>query len=409
MSMPHWNETDRPSAGKLNELADGANAALDPSAGQNPPVHSKTLVEIFELTEDITYPDSGDVSFPDDLTSPPDVPFAENCKRIWLKNSTNMYIILGSEDETVYFPTITTFTQGDPAEFTTGDRVAAVWNAQSGRWEVVGKASSGDASIWVELKTSIPATGLAGALVAGQSATAHPRDWNGAAWVTDTDAGREFIVVDVRGVYRGRAINELVSPNDGGSIGRAVFNADSGQWEIRELTPMATMLEALVNEGSDVAHTDATFAVDGLGVMQPHGGLLPVTSIAAARNALGFPANDDAPSLVFWNEGDLAWDALLKPPLEYSNNVTSLDYNNSGSTHAFESKKTKSLVFKIHDDGEDSSWAGWHSNVLETFTVTVDGSTAGLTRSRENFYVQEVGAVHAEGAAFEYLDGTVCP
>ncbi len=269
--------------------------------------------------------------------------------------------------------------------------------------------SAGDTSVWFELKTSIPATGLAGALVAGQSATAHPRDWNGAAWVTNTEAEDEFTVVDVRGVYRGRAKDGLSSPNNEGSIGKARLNSQSGQFEILELTPIAIMLEALVNEGSDVAFTDATFAVDGLGVMQPHGGLLPATSLASVRNVLRFPASDDASTLVFWNEGDLTWDAIPKPPLRQVAPVTSIDYDTSD--HKFKLKKTQNtLVFQADD--EDATFdiqPAWHANVLETFTVTVDGSTAGLTRSREDFYVQEVGAENAEGVPKEYLDGTVCP
>jgi hypothetical protein len=134
-TVPRWKPTDQASAAKLNELADGVNSAIDPSAGQNPPPTAKTLLEIFELTEDITYPDSGDSEFPDDLTIPPDVPFAENCKIIWLKGSANVYQTDGSEEQTVYFPCIRDFTQGEPVARIAEDRVEAKWNNQAGRWE----------------------------------------------------------------------------------------------------------------------------------------------------------------------------------------------------------------------------------------------------------------------------------
>ena len=135
MAAPEWKPDDRPSARKLNELGDSVNAALDPSLGQNPPPHPPTLIAIFELTEDITYPDSGDMTFPGGWTVPPDVPYAENCKKIWLKNATNTYITSGSDEETVYFPNIRDFVQGEPVARITEDRVEATWNSQSGRWE----------------------------------------------------------------------------------------------------------------------------------------------------------------------------------------------------------------------------------------------------------------------------------
>ena len=278
-------------------------------------------------------------------------------------------------------------------------------------WEITELAQGGGASLWVELKTSLPSSGMTAALTAGQSATAHPRDWDSdtKTWVTDTDSAREFTVVDVRGVYRGRAKDDLGSPNDEGSIGRVVLNKTSDQWEIRELTPIATILGGLVDESEDdVAHTDATYNVQSLEVMQPHGGLLPATDLEEVNNTLGFPSTDGASVLVFWDEANLEWDSIPKPPLETVDPVTSIEYDTSD--HEFKLKKTQNtLVFQADDEDADFDvQPAWHANVLETFTVTVGGSTAGLTRSREDFYVQEAGDTHSEGADFEYLDGTEC-
>lgn len=311
MTVPQWKPTDQASASKLNELADSVSAALDPSLGQNPPPTTKTLVEIFELTEDITYPDSGDVTFPDDLTSPPDVPFAENCKRIWLKNASNTYITLGSDEETVYFPTITEFTQGDSPEFTSGDRVAAVWNAQSGRWEVVGTAAPGDTSIWVELKTKMPSSG---SVAANQSTVAHPRDWSGSAWVTDTDAGREITIYDTLGKFRGRGKDDFSSPHNQGSIARVVLNADNARYEIRDMTPHALWIRGL----SDAAWTTPStldIAASAV-VMQPSGAIITHTD-----PAVKIPVNDvrdweGASGVVieaFWDESTQEFKARMVP------------------------------------------------------------------------------------------------
>ena len=173
------------------------------------------------------------------------------------------------------------------------------------------------ASIWFELKTALPIGGMSAALNPGNSTIAHPQDWNGGAWVTDTDEDREFSVVDIRGVWRGRGIDDLEAPNTAGSVGRAKLNEISGEWEIRELTPMAIILVGLVDESeADVAHTDATFAVSDLEVMQPHGGLMPEASLVdpnEARNILRFPSVDAYPVLLFWNETDRKWDAIPRP------------------------------------------------------------------------------------------------
>ena len=144
--IPHVKPGDPQRASDQNALIDAVNGepAISPegvdSTGGAFSVPSSTQVRIYELTEDITYPDSGDTEFPDEQTSPPDVPYAENSKAIWLDHDANGYSAADSIEETLYFPTITEFTQGDPPRFVAGDRVAAVFNRQSGRWEMVGPA-----------------------------------------------------------------------------------------------------------------------------------------------------------------------------------------------------------------------------------------------------------------------------
>lgn len=315
MTVPHWKETDQASAGKLNELADTVQSAIDPSAGQNPPPTIKTLLEIFELTEDITYPDSGDVVFPDDLTSPPDVPYAENSKRIWLKHPANAYITLGSEDETLYFPTITDFTQGDPPEFGDGDRVAAVWNRQSGRWEVIGTSSAGDLIVHFELKLSLPKTAVS--VSPDQTTTAYIQNWSGSAWVTDTDV--EFEIFDKLGVYRGRAkANGFTAPHDVGSYGTARFVAEADRWEIVSMQPHALMIRGQAT----ALWTGATFTIDGItggspttAVMQPSGAIIVNTDPASnitVSDWLNFDGADNDDVLAVWDEDTRTWKLLQK-------------------------------------------------------------------------------------------------
>ncbi len=218
-----------------------------------------------------------------------------------------------------------------------------------------------------------------------------------------TEVGESFAVVDItNGAARA------------GDMGWAIHPHDRDQWEaihIERSIPL--ILEAQVNEGSGVSHTDGTFDVDNVELLWPLGADSPTESLSETLpdviNFLGFPASDDAPVLLIRGDSDSEWLAIPKPPLRQVAPVTSIDYDTSD--HKFKLKKTQNtLVFQADD--EDATFdiqPAWHANVLETFTVTVDGSTAGLTRSREDFYVQEVGAENAEGVPKEYLDGTVCP
>ncbi len=311
MTVPQWKRDDRPSAGKLNELGDLVREASDPAAGRNPPPTTKTLVAILELTEDITYPDSGDSQFPGGWKVPPDVPYAENCKKIWLKNVTNEYVTLGSEEDTVYFPTITEFTQGDPPAFTTGDRVAAVWNSQSGRWEVVG-AITDNAEVWVELKNKMPSSG---AVAAGQSTVVHPRDWNGSAWVTDTDAARELTAIDTLGVYRGRGKDDFTTPHNQGSLARIVLNSDSNLYEFRDMTPHATWIRGL----SDAAWTTPStlfIATTGLNIMQPSGAIFTNNDPAVKITVNDVRDWEGASGVIveaFWDESTQEFKARMVP------------------------------------------------------------------------------------------------
>ena len=146
------------------------------------------------------------------------------------------------------------------------------------------------------------------ALTPGGSATAHPQDWNGTAYVTDTAAAREFTVEDVRVIFRGRGKDLLADPL-AGSMGKAVLR--NGQWEIDELTPHALKLSVAVDDATDVASGDASFNVDTAVVMQPTGAIIVDHDPAAdftVYNVYADDLNDDAYITVEWNEATDHWE-----------------------------------------------------------------------------------------------------
>ncbi len=61
----------------------------------------------------------------------------------------------------------------------------------------------------------------------------------------------------------------------------------------------ATIFHALVNEGSGVAETDATFAVDEVVAISPIGAVSTSTTLAAVVNIMRFPSTDDSEVLIF--------------------------------------------------------------------------------------------------------------
>lgn len=120
------------------------------------------------------------------------------------------------------------------------------------------------------------------------------------------DSAATFTVHDALGVCRGRARSEGYHA---GSIGYARFYHDLGRWEVIAMQPHALILGALVNEASGVERTTATFAVDGVVMLQPTGGLLD-TVPTTARNVLKLRLLDNDPVLLVWNETDQTWDAI---------------------------------------------------------------------------------------------------
>lgn len=177
-----------------------------------------------------------------------------------------------------------------------GDEGWAIHPHDLDRWEIVELRQS--EFINFELKD---------ALSPGESTTAHPRLWNGAAYVTDTDT--EFLVFDVLGQFRGRGIDDFSSPHNEGSFGTAVRGLTVARWEIEDLQPTALMLHGQLTD--DV--TGGSFTIDGVEIMQPVGAIITDTDPGEdinVNNLFSFDGDDNGECIIVWNEADEVWDAI---------------------------------------------------------------------------------------------------
>ncbi len=134
---------------------------------------------------------------------------------------------------------------------------------------------------------------LKDALTPGATVTAYLR----VDGVTDTDT--EFEVKDVFGKYRGRAKGAFSSPNDRGSLGRAVLFR--GVWEIRELEPHAMKIKALIDMSSGLLTTDPNITIDTVTITQPEGAILLDPTITEVTNVLSVAGDDDGIVFAEWN------------------------------------------------------------------------------------------------------------
>lgn len=106
------------------------------------------------------------------------------------------------------------------------------------------------------------------------SATAYPRWWTGAAWVTSTTIEIEVYDpskgVSSGPIYYGRG-RQLMGSLDG-SIGIAKYWPDSDRWEIKQLTPHTLKIKGLLTAA--LGEGDATKNIDNIVVMQPTGSVV---------------------------------------------------------------------------------------------------------------------------------------
>jgi len=98
-------------------------------------------IGIFEMTEKMWYPSDDDPPIPPGLGGVPDVPYTLAARRIWVSHADNQYNQKSDSPDTVLYQPTCLRDTGDVAWSTPGygigSRVAAVYNRQSGRWEIL--------------------------------------------------------------------------------------------------------------------------------------------------------------------------------------------------------------------------------------------------------------------------------
>jgi hypothetical protein len=341
---------------KLREIARGASEPHSPGIGMQTgtggptwEIHSKTLTRVFELTEDQQYPDAQ--TPPDDLATLPDVPYAENCKAVWLDQDTNTYGISGSLPETVYFPEVKDFEVTDAPFLTNGERTTATWDAQAGRWhgERPGTASGVGSGSTTVIRCQV-----------NQSTVA----------ITD-----DTFAVDGASV---------ISPSDGA-------------------TPTVTTVNNILHFPSVLDNECIAFLDDGTwyGIPEPPMEVVsPVTEVdytAGATHAFQAKTTD---IVAFSKETESSFSTWH--PMVSIDPVTSIDY--STANHDFDLKLTQN-VYVVEADSEDAAWTTWHATVAETVVTLVGVSGTTLTRTIENVRALESFTANTSGS---YHTGTEC-
>jgi len=225
MSIKRYEQGEpRPGARRLNETVDQLNRNMRPAAGSPTQFGSagmavgspnKTLLALFELTEAMEYPDGT-------VTAEPDVPYVDNARQVWLNHVSDQYGETSDSPYTrLYHPSC--FRDGSALppstpSFGSGDRIWAVWNLQSGRWEILDSAER------------LRRFEMTASLSAGGSATVNLLVWNGSAW-TEDDAETTFTVYD----FQNRFSKMATATGDVGALGLARYMADRGEWEIVDM------------------------------------------------------------------------------------------------------------------------------------------------------------------------------
>ena len=181
---------------------------------------AETLIGLFELTGEMVYPTAEDESWPPGLAGPPDVPYTEDAKQVWVNHGENEYgRTSASPDTTLYHPACFRDDDGAPVgvpTFCAGQRCYAWYNPQSGRWEIMAPALD---VIRFELGDDL--TAISG----GSSDSIVLRKIGGGL---DGDDDMPITVCDVFGRFYARG----GSGSTMGCMGYALWLPDMERWEI---------------------------------------------------------------------------------------------------------------------------------------------------------------------------------
>jgi hypothetical protein len=390
--VDQWKPTDPASAAHLNQLAAAVNALLSPGAvgtgqyGSTGTTFDQTKsieLEVFELTEDIKYPAPEDETFPPGWSEPPDVPYAENCKQIWLKGDDNTYVILNQPDETVYFPTDVDFDPGDDPAITAGDRVQATYNTQRSRWEA-------DVPTTAEVPENPTATVIM--FLVNQTTVAATGD----AFAVDT--------ITVVSPFGGATptvtsvVNLLHFPSVVGNPGVAFLK--SGTWYGIPQPPMETV-SAVTSLGYDDTPHEFDASTTDVVVFSKAAESSPVAWHSAELVTHVITVEKDGTALKYNTEDVYTIETGSNPQtttwetLTTVDPVTDIDYDTSD--HEFKLKLTQDVeVFSQNGSGgawpEDANFdvqSPWHVTTEETVVVSVDKSSLLLRYQTEKTHALE--------------------
>jgi len=178
----------------------------------------QATVQVFELTGDLTYPETTT-----------EAPYATAKMVVYHPGDETYGHTDRSNEQTIYHPRALRDALGNYLPMpimASGEWVAASWNTQSGRWEIIAPAED-------LLRFQLATAAKGGTLALGGTAYAYPLVWTGAAYVANTS--RLFQVIDYQGHFSGWPTAGAVP----GASGIAVYRSDRGGWEIVDIQYIA--------------------------------------------------------------------------------------------------------------------------------------------------------------------------
>jgi hypothetical protein len=260
-----WTKGDDLKAAHLNEPVEELNRR------SNPPSRAGAMIDIFALTEAPTFPSGGSASSID--TEP--TPYAK-AKRLWLHlhgesdDYASYQTLTGDNEDTLWFPQCPVDDDGYATETDLGDvgsRVAARWNRQSGRWEVVSASTAApSASVYQIIFGDLDYSAYT--IESKKVCYANPCTFNESTWVwEDLEDGvlGEYSVIAIPGSTQFAAwLGDLIECESASITLPDPYDAYSAVRATRRISQQMTfqaVLNSVLNPGSYVG---ATVLINGL-------------------------------------------------------------------------------------------------------------------------------------------------
>lgn len=388
-TVDEWRPEDRASAAHLNQMANAVNAL---SGGQGTTQDGRygttgasydgprqTDKAVFELTEDITYPSPTDQEFPAGWDVPPDVPYANACKQLWLKHSSNVYVTDSMPDEVVYFPTITSFDPSDDPILVAGDRVDATWDVQSSRWYADKPGEGGTATV-IRCQVNTATVAITDDTFAVDGVTVISPAGASTPTVTTVNNVLHFPSVED---------NQCIAFKDGATwygIPEPPMETVSAVTEVDYTPGSPSTFQAKTTDSVVFAKAaESSFATWHVMIEED-----VVISVDKSGNDLAYQTEKMWTPEALDSDASTVWESLTT-----FSPVTDIDYDTSD--HEFKLKLTQDIeVFS--QDGSGGAWSEdpnfdvqspWHVTTEEDVVISVDKSTLDLRYQTEKTHALE--------------------